>query len=187
MLVEAEIWTIARTEQGNAVLVRPVGADSAVPIFIGQLEAQSILIGIGNVPMPRPLTHDLFVSLFKKLAVNVDKVEITSLKEGTFFSRIILHYGGEEISVDSRPSDALGIAARTKCPLFIDERFVDEAGVPLSTITEKAPPTEKEVIESKLALLNGELERAIEVENYEEAAHLRDRIQKLREELNKNQ
>ena len=187
MLVEAEIWTIARTEQGNAVLVRPIGADSAVPIFIGQLEAQSILIGIGNVPMPRPLTHDLFVLLFKRLGVSVDKIEITSLKEGTFFSRIILHYEEEEISVDSRPSDALGIAARTKCPLFIDERIVDEAGVPLSTITKKAPPTEKEVIESKLALLNGELERAIEVENYEEAAHLRDRIKKLHEELNKNQ
>ena len=61
MLVEAEIWTIARTDQGNAVLVRPIGSESAVPIFIGQLEAQSILIGLGNVPMPRPLTHDLFL------------------------------------------------------------------------------------------------------------------------------
>ena len=64
MLVEAEIWTIARTDQGNAVLVRPIGSESAVPIFIGQLEAQSILIGLGNVPMPRPLTHDLFITLF---------------------------------------------------------------------------------------------------------------------------
>ncbi len=187
MLVEAEIWTIARTDQGNAVLVRPVGADSAVPIFIGQLEAQSILIGMGNVPMPRPLTHDLFVALFKTLAVTVEKIEITSLKEGTFFSRIILKYRDREISVDSRPSDALGIAARTKCPIFIDERIVDEAGVQLSSITEKAPPTEEEVIESRLALLNRELELAIEVENYEEAAHLRDRIKKLNEEQNRNQ
>jgi bifunctional DNase/RNase len=64
MLVEAEIWTIARTEQGNAVLIRPIGSESAVPIFMGQLEAQSILIGLGSVPMPRPLTHDLFIKIF---------------------------------------------------------------------------------------------------------------------------
>lgn len=137
MLVEAEIWTIARTDQGNAVLVRPLGADSAVPIFIGQLEAQSILIGMGNVPMPRPLTHDLFISLFEKLDVIIEKIEITSLKEGTFFSRIILKCRGRELIVDSRPSDALGIATRTKCPIYLDERIVDEAGVQLSTIAEK--------------------------------------------------
>ncbi len=187
MLVEAEIWTVARTEQGNAVLVRPVGADSAVPIFIGQLEAQSILIGMGNVPMPRPLTHDLFVTLFKKLAVTVEKIEITSLKEGTFFSRIILKYGEKEIIVDARPSDALGIAARTKCPLYIDEHIVDEAGVQLSALSEIDPPTHEEILESKLAILDRELERAIEHENYEEAAYLRDKIKKIKEEQNENQ
>ena len=80
MLVEAEIWTVARTDQGNAVLVRPLGAELAVPIFIGQLETQSILIGMGNVPMPRPLTHDLFLSLLKELEVELDRIEITSLK-----------------------------------------------------------------------------------------------------------
>lgn len=143
MLVEAEIWTIARNDQGNAVLVRPLGSDMAVPIFIGQLEAQSILIGMGNVPMPRPLTHDLFVTLFDRLNTKVERIEITSLKEGTFFSRIIMNFKDVEHVIDARPSDALGIATRTKCPIFIDEAIVDEAGIMLSSITEKNSRAEK--------------------------------------------
>ncbi len=184
MLVEAEIWTIARNNQGNAVLVRPLGSDSAVPIFIGQLEAQSILIGMGNVPMPRPLTHDLFISLFNKLDVKVEKVEITSLKEGTFFSRIIINRDENLITVDARPSDALGIATRAKCPIFIDESIVDDAGILLSSITDKKLPSREEVIESELNLLKKELEKAVELENYEEAARLRDLIKQLDEGLN---
>ena len=184
MLVEAEIWTIARNEQGNAVLVRPLGADSAVPIFIGQLEAQSILIGMGNVPLPRPLTHDLFISLFDKLSAVVEKIEITSLKEGTFFSRIIISSSGRKLVIDARPSDALGIATRSKCPIFIDESIVDDAGIQLSNITEKKLPDREEVIEAELLLLKKELEKAVDMENYEEAARLRDLIKRLNEGLN---
>ncbi len=183
MLVEAEIWTIARNEQGNAVLVRPLGSDSAVPIFIGQLEAQSILIGMGNVPMPRPLTHDLFLTLFKRLKAEVERIEITSLKEGTFFSRIIIKFEEEEHIIDARPSDALGIATRCKCPIFIDEAIVDEAGILLSNITEKRLPSKEEVLESELHLLQKELEKAVDLENYEEAARLRDLIKRLSEGL----
>lgn len=186
MLVEAEIWTIARNDQGNAVLVRPLGSDMAVPIFIGQLEAQSILIGMGNVPMPRPLTHDLFVTLFDRLNTKVERIEITSLKEGTFFSRIIMNFKDVEHVIDARPSDALGIATRTKCPIFIDEAIVDEAGIMLSSITEKKLPSREEVLVSELHLLQKELEKAVDLENYEEAARLRDLINRLNEGLNNN-
>ncbi|MFO7848565.1 MAG: bifunctional nuclease family protein [Spirochaetia bacterium] len=150
MLVEAEIWTVARTDQGNAVLVRPLGAEMAVPIFIGQLETQSILIGMGNVPMPRPLTHDLFISLLKDLKAELERIEITSLKEGTFFAKLILLHDEKKLVVDARPSDAIGIAVRKKCPIFIAEAVVDEAGIPLSSITEQTmeaqdeqPPSEE--------------------------------------------
>ncbi len=179
MLVEAEIWTIAKTDQGNAVLIRPMGAESAVPIFMGQLEAQSILIGMGNVPMPRPLTHDLFISLFKHLGTSILRVEINSLINGTFFARIILKSGDSEITVDCRPSDALGLAVRKKCTIFIDEAIVDEAGIPLSSITEKSSETNKELTKNEISLLKLELEKVLEVEDYEEAARIRDRIQKL--------
>ena len=116
MLVEAEIWTVARTEQGNAVLVRPLGTEVAVPIFIGQLEAQSILIGMGNVPMPRPLTHDLFLSILDKMEVKIVRIEITELKEGTFYAQLILKEKGKDIVIDSRPSDSIALAVRENAP-----------------------------------------------------------------------
>jgi len=179
MLVEAEIWTIARTDQGNAVLIRPFGAESAVPIFMGQLEAQSILIGMGNVPMPRPLTHDLFMNTFKQLKTTILRVEIISLINGTFFAKLILKKGKEELTIDCRPSDALGLAVRKKCPIFIDEAIVDEAGIPLNSITEKTIETSHELVKTEIKLLKLELEKVIEIEDYEEAARIRDRINKL--------
>ena len=144
MFVEAEIWTVARTDQGNAVLVRPLGADVAVPIFIGQLETQSILIGMGNVPMPRPLTHDLFISLLKEMQAELERIEITALKEGTFFAKLILMQNEKKLVIDTRPSDAMGIAVRKKCPIFIAEAVVDEAGIPLSSITEQTVEKQQE-------------------------------------------
>jgi uncharacterized protein len=177
MLVEAEVWTIARTDQGNAVLVRPVGSDTAVPIFIGQLEAQSILIGMGNVPMPRPLTHDLFLSVIQKVGVTIERIEITELKEGTFYAQLIVKQQGQQLIVDARPSDSIALAVRDKCPIFIDEEVVEEAGIPVSTITDQVSETaEDDTKAMKLEKLEKELEKAVEEENYEEAARIRDLI-----------
>jgi len=182
MLVEAEIWTVARTDQGNAVLVRPLGSDVAVPIFIGQLETQSILIGLGNVPMPRPLTHDLFITAMKSVGVNIHQVEITGLKDGTYFAQLQLQRKGEEITLDARPSDALGIAVRSGCQIFISEGVVDEAGLPIASITEQAAAVEPESVgKSEKEQLEEALRIAVEKENYEEAATIRDRLNNLDE------
>lgn len=132
--VEAEIWTVAQTDQGNVVLVRPKGSEVAVPIFIGQLETQSILIGMGGVDVPRPLTHDLVVSLLGSLGVDVSRVEIHDLREGTFFARLVLRSQDRDIIVDSRPSDAIGIAVRALCPVFIAESVVEEAGISVNLV-----------------------------------------------------
>lgn len=136
--VEADIWTVAQTDQGNVVLVRPKGSDLAVPIFIGQLETQSILIGMGGVDVPRPLTHDLAVSLVRALGATIQRIEINDLQEGTFFARLVIHREGLEQIVDARPSDAIGIAVRTGCPVFIAESVVDEAGISVNLVTEGA-------------------------------------------------
>ena len=200
MLVPAEVWTVAKAEQGNAVLVRPLGLDVAVPIFIAPLEAQSILIGLGSVKMPRPLTHDLFISVLESLESSVNRVEITSLKESTYYAKLILESSGSEISVDARPSDCLALAVRVKCPIYIDEAVVDEAGISVKMVEEKnrelkqsdvpgairetseAPQlTEPAVIgsESEMADLKKLLDAAIEEENYEEAARIRDKIREV--------
>ena len=189
MLVEAEIWTVARTDKGNAVLVKPVGSEQAVPIFIGQLEAQSILFGLASVPVPRPMTHDLFISVLEKTGVTVERIEITDLKDRTFYARIILKQGIKKLTVDSRPSDALGIASRLKCPVYIAEAIVDEAGVAVSLVSddeiqlqvgeeEEGEPEIHEEDEEKNRL-EEQLKKAVEEENYEEAARIRDRLKEL--------
>ncbi len=202
MLVPAEVWTVAKAEQGNAVLVRPLGLDVAVPIFIAPLEAQSILIGLGSVKMPRPLTHDLFITVLESLESSVNRVEITSLKEGTYYAKLILESSGTEIAVDARPSDCLALAVRVKCPIYIDETVVDEAGISVKMVEEKGrelkqidPSTfqteegegETETLtetptfqpETEMLSLKKLLDAAIEEENYEEAARLRDKIREL--------
>lgn len=177
MLVEAEIWTVARTDKGNAVLVKPIGSERAVPIFIGQLEAQSILIGLGNVPMPRPLSHDLFVTMMEKLNATIDRVDITELKDGTFYARIVMKQGLKKIVIDSRPSDALGVTARIHCPLYIAESIVEEAGIAINLITEEDPTMEvPDPLEIERTRLEKELQKAVEDEDYEEAARIRDKI-----------
>jgi bifunctional DNase/RNase len=199
MLVPAEVWTVAKAEQGNAVLVRPLGLDVAVPIFIAPLEAQSILIGLGSVKMPRPLTHDLFITVLESLESSVNRVEITSLREGTYYAKLILESSGSEIAVDARPSDCLALAVRVKCPIYIDEAVVDEAGISVKMVEEKnkelkpedAPQLSEEAEtprmteaapmppETEMAGLRKLLDAAIEEENYEEAARIRDKIREL--------
>lgn len=188
MLVEAEIWTVARTDKGNAVLVKPVGSDRAVPIFIGQLEAQSILFGLASVPVPRPMTHDLFISVLEKSNITVERVEITDLKDRTFYSRLILKQGLKRIVVDSRPSDSLGIASRIHCPVYIAESIVDEAGVAVNLISDEevqldtgavGEPDESEGEDDRRSRLEEQLQKAVDEENYEEAARLRDRLKEL--------
>jgi bifunctional DNase/RNase len=200
MLVPAEVWTVAKAEQqGNAVLVRPLGLEVAVPIFIAPLEAQSILIGLGNVKMPRPLTHDLFLSVLESLEASINRVEIISLKEGTFFAKLVLDASGSEIAIDARPSDCLALAVRVKCPIYIDESVVDEAGISVKMVEERRGDIRQEesaaqgveqasapasgapglMHDAELAALKKKLEGALEEENYEEAARLRDRIREL--------
>lgn len=189
-LVKAEIWTVARTEQGNAVLVRPVGADVAVPIFIGQLETQSILIGFGGVPMPRPLTHDLTLSLIRDLGADLLRVEINDLRDGTFYARLILGRGKEELVVDSRPSDAIALAVRKKCPVYIAESVVDSAGIAIELIVDTETPLSASAEGAKGAgdereTLLAELNKAVVGEEYEHAAAIRDLLKALDEKKKK--
>ena len=191
MLIEAEIWTVARTDKGNAVIVKPVDSDRAVPIIIGQLEAQSILVALSRTQMPRPLTHDLFLNVFEHIGVQVERVEIYELREGTFYAHLLLVHNNERYTIDARPSDALGIAARVNCDVYIEESLIEEAGIAASLVAEAEGESEESESESEqepeaadeteleLSRLEQELNKAIEEENYEEAARIRDRIKDL--------
>ena len=183
--VEAEIWTVAQTDQGNVVLVRPKGSELAVPIFIGPLETQSILIGMGGVEVPRPLSHDLVLSVATSLRAEVTRIEINDLREGTFSARILLRADDRDIVVDARPSDAIGIAVRVRCPVFISESVIEEAGISVNlvaglqigdTISPTPTPTSRT---DEILRLRSELETVVAAEDYERAASIRDRLREL--------
>jgi bifunctional DNase/RNase len=206
-MVEAEIWTIARTDQGNAVLLRPLGSDISVPIFIGQFEAQAILIGYGDIVIPRPLTHDLLLSVIHHLGLELIRVEVHDLREGTFYSRLILsgklYPEKKPLILDARPSDAFALAVRCKCPVFVSDQVIKEAGVSVDLIINTADDAFEDggeevspisPVESKnrekmgrQEALQRELEQAVAGENYERAAEIRDILLLLKKKDEKNE
>jgi bifunctional DNase/RNase len=197
-MFETEIWTIARMDTGTALLLRPVNSNLAVPIFIGESEAQAILLGLSGMTAPRPITHDLFLDLIKKDSLVLCRVEIHDLRDNIFYARLILT--GREFSekaplvLDSRPSDALALAVRCKCPVFIFPKVTDQAALPLdffldalgdiggisadTDITDISKPKraepERPGFIARRETLRMELDQAVAAEEYERAAELRD-------------
>jgi hypothetical protein len=103
------------------VILKDAGTDAVLPIWVGIYEANAIALEIEKVSTPRPMTHDLIKNVLVGLDTNVHKVVVTELREDTFYAVIWLERGGEVVSVDSRPSDALALALRVDCPIFVDE------------------------------------------------------------------
>jgi bifunctional DNase/RNase len=173
-MLEAEIWGIAETSDGFMIFIKPLESKYSVPIFIGQLEAQAILIGFGGISISRPLTADLLQSLIKETKCELSRIEINDLKDNTFFGSLILKkQGGREIIIDCRPSDALALAVRCKCSIFIKEKIVKEAGI----IAEDLNVGKDDL--TKISRLQKELAEAVETENYERAAEIRDLLKSL--------
>jgi uncharacterized protein len=103
------------------VVLKDSTGDSVLPIWVGIYEANAIALEIEKVTTPRPMTHDLIKVLLMGLETSIKKVVVSELRDDTFYALIWLERGGELISVDSRPSDALALALRHDCPIFVDE------------------------------------------------------------------
>jgi uncharacterized protein len=103
------------------VVLKDVSGSAILPIWVGIYEANAIALEIEKMPTPRPMTHDLIRNLLFGLETGVKKVVVSDLKDDTFYAIIWLERNGQMISVDSRPSDALAIALRLDCPIFVDE------------------------------------------------------------------
>jgi len=172
---------------GFVVLLKGDQDERSLPIFIGAAEAQSIAIFINHVTMPRPLTHDLLKQVLDFLECRLMRVEIHDLKEGTFYARLVLDRDGILMAMDSRPSDAIALAVRCGAPIYAARHVVEDAGriieagdVPEPRGDEAPPPPAPWAHEtSPLESLKANLERAVKAERYEEAARLRDEIQRL--------
>ena len=109
------------------VILKDVGSSSVLPIWVGIYEANAIALEIEKVSTPRPMTHDLIKTLLVGLDAGIRKVVVNEMKEDTFFAVIWVERGGELISVDSRPSDALALALRLDCPIYVDDSVLKSA------------------------------------------------------------
>jgi hypothetical protein len=103
------------------VILKDIGSDTVLPIWVGVYEANAIALEIEKVTTPRPMTHDLIKNVLVGLESQVRKVVVTELRDDTFFAVIWVERDGRIISIDSRPSDALALALRVDCPIFVED------------------------------------------------------------------
>jgi bifunctional DNase/RNase len=118
------------------VILKDLSGNSVLPIWVGVYEANAIALEIEKVATPRPMTHDLIKSLLLGLGTAVNKVVVSELKDETFYAVIWLDRDGELISVDSRPSDALALALRLDCPIYVEETVLKSSKL-ASTVSDK--------------------------------------------------
>ena len=183
-MIPVEIVNVALLNKRFVIFLKSSIDKRALPIFIDDQQAQSIVIQINKVEIPRPLTHDLFKNVLDALECSLERVEISDLIDDTFYARLVLSRSGTTLDFDARPSDAICLALRFGSPMFVDEKVMDKAGIIISeenadlvSIGEKLAEEEPEI--SVLESLNKKLAKAVAEERYEEAAQIRDEIKKL--------
>ncbi len=118
------------------VILKDISGNSVLPIWVGVYEANAIALEIEKVATPRPMTHDLIKNLLTGLNTSVQKVVVSELKEETYYALIWLEQNGQIISIDSRPSDALALALRLDCPIYVEEQVLKTSKV-ANTAAEK--------------------------------------------------
>ena len=134
----------------RVVVLKEKDADRYLPIWIGNAEADAIVIQLQSVQVPRPQTHDLLKSVILGLGATVTSVVVTDLADDVFYARILVDIDGRHVEIDSRPSDAIALAVRVKAPIFVEEKVIEKAGVSLKTEGEdKGLPRGTEEEESK--------------------------------------
>lgn len=173
-----------------AILLKEIDGNRRLPIIIGQFEAQAIALEMEGIKPPRPLTHDLLKNLIDNLGGTVVEVIVNELRENTFYAKIVLDISGLTNEVDARPSDAIALAVRADAPIYVTEAVMESASfIPTDeldseiqkTFEEEQSSTEKlpKSKEAQIAALQEKLREAIEKEEYERAAKIRDDIKKL--------
>lgn len=168
-----------------ALILKETNGKRKLPIIIGAFEAQSIALELEGMKPPRPLTHDLMRNIIDTFAVSLNEVCINELRDGTFYAKLTIEGLSDTQEIDSRPSDAIALAVRYGVPIYVGEEVLNEAGVVSEDEEEseeagiKEEPEEIKKPLSKLEQLQTLLKEAIEQEDYEKAAKLRDDIRKL--------
>jgi bifunctional DNase/RNase len=177
---------------GYALILKEIGGERRLPIIIGSFEAQHIALELEGIKPPRPLTHDLLRNMIEQLGFSISHVYINELRDGTFFAKIKMDVGSME-EIDSRPSDAIALALKFSVPIYVSEDVMNEVafipekeeddegeeGSSFKTPETGASEEELDPYSRKMNKLQIDLKAAIDNEDYEKAASIRDEIKRL--------
>ena len=173
--IELKVHDMSSTLQpadAYALVLEEVNGNRKLPIIIGSLEAQAIKVVMMGYKMPRPLTHDLFLTVTKELGTALKKVLIYKVKDGVYYSYLFLEKEGEVFKIDSRTSDAIALAIYTTDEIMESEQLHEVGSTAFSV----------NVNTVDVVMLKEALSKAIEEENYEQASRLRDEIKRREQE-----
>ena len=183
MRIQLEIFAVSPAQTGDAfvVVLKEAQGERTLPIIIGSAEAHAIALRINGIRPERPLTHDLIENMLNDLGVGVNYVCIREVNDGVFKADIAVQkVMGEQVMVDARTSDALAVAVRMDCQIYIESEVFDDASdTPVPAETKAAASGIEMPVEGapvNVKQLKKDLDSALENENYEEAAKIRDLI-----------
>jgi len=179
------------------LILGEVGGNRRIPVVIGAFEAQAIALVLENIKPQRPLTHDLFKSFAEGFDVEVKEVFISNLVEGVFYAKVLCVREGEEIEIDARTSDAIALAVRFSCPIYTSPEIMTTAGIESDdsdSDAEELPGRPEQEVDDfmqnigessdyssfELEDLETLLEEALQDEDYDKAAQIRDEINRRR-------
>ena len=186
--IELEVLSLTNSHVqagAYALILQEKQGSRQVPVIIGATEAQAIIIELRGVVPPRPLTHTLFASVLEALGVQLLRVLIYRVENGIFYSYLFIRSEETIYRVDARTSDAVVLSMRMAAPIYIYEDIMNTVSIRMSDMENNEsgpdynPVTEDENIKPSLISLQHALEKAVEKENYEQAALLRDKIKQL--------
>lgn len=177
-----------------ALILNEVNGGRRLPIIIGTHEAQAIALELEHIKPPRPMTHDLMVQIIQNLEATVEHVYVNALSKGTFYAQILVIDRGVEKTLDARPSDAIALALRLRTTIYVDDLILREAGITTEqrasteeTVQTESAEMEDDPLTQKASLafkeiedLEKELDQAIKNEDYERAAMLRDKLNRMK-------
>ncbi|MCB1175382.1 MAG: bifunctional nuclease family protein [Leptospiraceae bacterium] len=192
--LEVEISDVSITNVGFAIFLKAIDIESqkVVPIFIGPLETYSISSALEGSRPPRPNTHDLMINMLDELETKVLYVIVNDVIGSIYYARIVLENREGIIEMDSRPSDSIAVAIRCHCPIYMHPRVYTESAIIIGaeqrtesqTQQNSEPDSDTDIPAggSEIERMQLELQNAVENENFEKAAILRDKINHLRQE-----
>ncbi len=178
--VPTSIWTISHDGTGNAVFLKPEQSTVVLPIYVSENDIQTILVELTRILAPRPMIHEQLLSVTSALGARFLRSEIYACRRGSYLCTMVLAKDGTEICLESRPSDILCLSARTQCDVLVSEDVLIHNGIPAERVA-GSPENTGDIREptSVVSFLKRELQTAVDHEEFERAAHLRDRLAEL--------